>query len=227
MALNSLLGNSIDMQVTPIDTPVISEDGNGYLTQDNLQLLQDRAHEHRPELKSMQLRHDMNSAGVIAAKGGWYPQIFLAANYDYARPNQRIIPPYDRWDGTWDIGITLQWNVWDWNATRHQTVQAEALLRQTEAGITQLEDAVRLDVAQQYFSAQTSREKVDVAFDGMQQAQESFRITSEKFRNGFASNTDLLDAEVALLQSKLTYTQSIVDFTVALARLKRAVGYSQ
>ncbi len=227
MVLNSLLGNSLDVQLVPTDTPAISQEPDFTLIHDDLQTLQGRAREHRPELKSIQFRREMNSAGVSAAKGGWYPQIFLAANYDYARPNQRIIPPKDRWDGTWDVGVTLQWNLWDWIATHHQTVQAEAALRQTEAGIEQLNDAVTLDVAQHYFNAKTAREKIDVAFGGMEQAQESYRMTSEKFRNGLASNTDLLDAEVALLQAKLTHTQAVVDCTLALARLKKAVGDDQ
>jgi outer membrane protein TolC len=187
-------------------------------------MLQTLALERRPELKSMHLRRDMNSAGVTAAEGGWYPQVFLAANYDYARPNQRIIPPKDQWDGTWDVGVTLQWNIWDWYATDHQTAQAEAALRQSEAGIVQINDAVTLDVAQQYFNAQTTKDEVEVAHEGMEQAQESYRMTSEKFKNGVASNTDMLDAETALLQAKLTHTQAVVEFTLAIARLKKAVG---
>ena len=224
MALNSILGNSLDLQVMLSDTPTIFQGTDVPVLHEDLQILQRRARDHRPELKSMQLRHDMNSAGVTAAKGGWYPQIFLVADYDYAKPNQRIIPPRDQWDGTWDVGVTLQWNIWDWLATHYQTVQAQAALRQTEAGMTQLNDAVTLDVAQQYFNAQTAKEKVDVAYDGMQQAQESCRMTSEKFKNGITSNTDMLDAEIALLQAKLTHTQSVVDCTLALARLKRAIG---
>jgi outer membrane protein len=227
MALNSLIRNSLETEIVPLDTPVIVQNSTGSLVRENLPALQTFALEHRPELKSMQLRRDMSSAGVTAAKGGWYPQIFLAANYDYARPNQRIIPPKDQWDGTWDIGINFQWNIWDWYATGHQTAQAEALLRQSDAGIVQLTDAVALDVAQQYFNVQTAREKVDVASGGMDQAQESYRMTSEKYRNGVASNTDMLDAEIALLQAKLTHTQALVDCILASARLKKAVGESQ
>jgi outer membrane protein len=224
MALNSILGNSLDLQVMPIDTPANFQGTDVSVLHEDLQALQIRARDHRPELKSMQLHRDMNSAGVTAAKGGWYPQIFFNANYDYARPNQRIIPSKDRWDGTWDVGVILQWNIWDWLATHYQTVQAQAALRQTEAGMMQLNDAVTLDVAQQYFNAQTAKEKVDVAYDGMLQAQESYRMTSEKYRNGITSNTEMLDAEIALLQARLTHTQSAVDCTLALARLKRAVG---
>jgi outer membrane protein len=227
MALNSILGNSLDTQVIPSDTPAIFQGIEVPILHEDLQTLKEHARNHRPELKSMQLRRDMNDAGVTVAKSGWYPQIFLVADYDYARPNQRIIPPKDRWDGTWDVGVTLQWNIWDWFATHYQTVQAQAALRQTEAGMTQLNDAVILDVAQQYYNAQTAKEKVDVAYDGMLQAQESYRMTTEKFKNGVASNTDMLDAENALLQAKLTHTQSVVDCTLALARLKRAIGENE
>jgi outer membrane protein TolC len=224
MALNSLMRNSLETEIMPSDTPVISQGAGEILLPENLSSLQIFAREHRSELKSMQMRRDMNSAGVSAAKGGWYPQIFFAANYDYARPNQRIIPPKDQWDATWDVGVTLQWNVWDWYATGHQTAQAEAALRQSEAGIVQLNDAVTLDVAQQYFNAQTAKDKVEVAFEGMKQAQESYRMTSEKYKSGVTSNTEMLDAEIALLQARLTHTQAIVDCTLALARLKKAVG---
>ena len=224
MALNSLIRNSLETDITPSDTPTISQSIVGTLLNENLSKLQTLARERRSELKSMQLRRDMSSAGVTAAKGGWYPQIFLSANYDYARPNQRIIPPKDQWDGTWDVGVNLQWNIWDWYATGHQTAQAEASLRQSEAGLMQLNDAVALDVAQQYYNTQTAKEKVDVAFSGMEQAQESYRMTSEKYKNGLTSNTEMLDSEIALLQAKLTHTQAIVDYTLALARLKKAVG---
>jgi outer membrane protein TolC len=224
MALNSLIRNSLETEITPSDTPAISQSDAGTLLNQNLSNLQTLALAHRPELKSMQMRRDMSSAGVSAAKGGWYPQIYLGVNYDYARPNLRIVPPKDQWDGTWDIGVTLQWNIWDWYATDYQTAQAEAVLRQSEAGMTQLNDAVTLDVAQQYYNAQTSKEKVEVAFGGMEQAQESYRMTSEKYKNGVISSTDMLDAEMALLQAKLTHTQAVVDYTLAIARLKKAAG---
>lgn len=224
MSLNSIVGNPLEAQVIPVDTPDIHQNTLASLLQQDLSLLQTQARTYRPELKSLQLRRDMGEAGISAAKGGWYPQIYLIANYDYAKPNARYIPPKERWDNSWDVGVLLQWNIWDWLATYHQTVQAQAALRQTEAGLVQLDDAVKLDVAQQYFNAQTAREKVEVTLSGREQAQESYRMTAEKFKNGMTSNTELLDAEVALLQAKLTHTQAIVDCTIALAKLKKAVG---
>lgn len=215
------------MEVTVSDTPMAIQDETDSILDEKFEKLVDLARQRRPEVRSMQYRVDIGSAGVTAANGGWFPQLYLAANYDYARPNQRIIPPKDQWDGTWDVGITLQWNVWDWFATHYQSAQAEATLRQAEAGKAQVIDAVAFDVAQQYFNARTAKEKIDVAMSGKQQAQESYRVTSEKFKNGYASTTELLDAEVALLQANLTHTQSIVDYTLALARLNKSIGETE
>ena len=49
------------------------------------------------------------------------------------------------------FGVTFQWNIWDWLATSYQTAQAEAELRQSEAGVIKLNDAITLDVAQAIF----------------------------------------------------------------------------
>ena len=93
MALNSLIGNQLDMEVTVSDTPTAIQDETDSILDEKFEKLVDLARQRRPEVRSMQYRVDIGSAGVTAANGGWFPQLYLAANYDYARPNQRIIPP--------------------------------------------------------------------------------------------------------------------------------------
>ena len=161
---------------------------------------------------------------TTSARGGWYPQIALAAGVDYARPNQRIIPPKDRYDGTWDVGVTLQWNVWDWMTASSQTAQAQATVRQAEAGIEQLTNAVRLEVTQYARRIEDARELVRAAQTGVRAAEESRRIVGEKFERGTASTTEVLDAEVALLQARLSLTRAGSELKMNDARLRRAMG---
>jgi outer membrane protein TolC len=166
----------------------------------------------------------MGEAMTTAARGGWYPQVALAAGYDYARPNQRIIPPKDRFDGTWDVGVTLQWNVWDWMTASSQTAQAQATVRQAEAGIEQLTNAVRLEVTQYTRRADDARELVGAAQTGVRAAEESRRVVGEKFSRGTASTTEVLDAEVALFQARLSLTRAGAELRMNDARLRRAMG---
>jgi outer membrane protein TolC len=45
-----------------------------------------------------------------------------------------------------------------------------------------------------------------------------------KYKQGFAANSELLDAEVALLQARLNLTQSLVNYELAIAQLTKAIG---
>jgi len=56
------------------------------------------------------------------------------------------------------------------------------------------------------------------------QAEENLRIARERFREGVALNTDVLDAEVLALQAKTNLTQTLVDAELARARLSKALG---
>ena len=47
---------------------------------------------------------------------------------------------------------------------------------------------------------------------------------NEKFKQGVALNSDLLDAEVALLQAKTNLTQAQIDYEISVARLEKSVG---
>ncbi|MEK6651002.1 MAG: TolC family protein, partial [Bacteroidota bacterium] len=221
MALNNLMDNPLEAMLTPAEHPL---DSLRTPVSGGTEAMIVQAVEARPDLRALQYRRAMGEATVTAARGGWFPQVALAAGYDYARPNQRIIPPKDRYDGTWDVGVTLQWNIWDWMTTASQTAQAQAAVRQTEAGIEQLTNAVRLEVTQYARRVEDGRELVRAAQMGVRAAEESRRIAGQKFDRGTASTTDVLDSEVALLQARLVLTRAGAELRLNDARLRRAVG---
>ncbi len=69
-----------------------------------------------------------------------------------------------------------------------------------------------------------AKEKISVSEQGAQQAEENYRVTNERYKIGLALTSELLDAEVALLQAKTTHTQALVDYKLAEARLIKAIG---
>ena len=158
------------------------------------------------------------------AKSSLYPQVNLAANYYYANPNSRIFPSQDKFTGTWDIGITLSYDIWNWSITEHQTAQAQESLEQTNYSINQMKDAISLEVTQAYLNLTKSKEKIKVSDLTVNQANENYRVTNERFLAGMALNSDLLDAETALLQAKINYTSAIAEYEIALAKLNRSIN---
>jgi len=179
----------------------------------------------RPELKSADFRIKASEAGVKAAKSGWYPQVFLSGNYYYIRPNPRLMPSRDKFYGTWDIGISLSFDIWNWGQTRSQASQAEAQLAQARDARKLLSDQAVLEVTQSRLALGQARQKTRVAGQAVAQAEENLRITRERFRQGVALNSDVLDAELALLQAKINRTQAAIDLVLAQARLQKALGH--
>ncbi len=179
----------------------------------------------RPELKSADFRIKASEAGVKAAKAGWYPQLYLSGNYYYLRPNPRLMPARDAFYSTWDIGISLSFDIWNWGQTRSQASQAEAQLSQARDARKLLSDQAVLEVTQSRLALGQARQKTGVAAQAVGQADENLRITRERFKQGVALNTDVLDAEVALLQAKINRTQAAIDLVLAQARLQKALGH--
>jgi outer membrane protein len=184
----------------------------------------DRAFHNRPDLKGMEYRVKAGEAGVTAAQSGWYPQISLIANYVNAKPNARVVPAVELFRDTWEVGINFSFDLWNWLSTTHQTTQAKAQLRQTQDVLGTLKDGVALEVTQSYLGLQEAREKIAVAAKTVSQAEENYRITNEKYKEGLVLTSDLLDADVDLLRAKTNHTQALVEYELSLAWLEKSIG---
>ncbi len=184
----------------------------------------EKAMTNRPELKAMQYNIKAGEAGVTLAESNWYPQIYLAGNYYYSKPNQRIFPAENKFKDTWDIGVSVSVDLWNWGATVDKTDQAEAQLEQTKDSYKTIKDNIVLEVNSNYLNLVQSKDKIAVANESVRQAQENYRVTDETFKKGLALNSDLLDSEVALLQSNTNYIQAMVDYELAKAKLEKSIG---
>jgi outer membrane protein len=183
-----------------------------------------RAFDHRPDILAMNARVKASEAGLSSARGAWWPQVYLVGDYNYLKPNSRIFPAQDKFKDTWDVSVSVSFDIWNWNQTGNQTTQAQAQLSQTEEGLSMLKDGITLDVTQNYLAVNQAKERKAVSEQGVAQAEENYRVVSEKYRTGLVPNLELKDAETALLQAKLNLTQSLVDYELAMARLSKAIG---
>ena len=222
LAFNSTIGLPLETEVALASSPT-SE------TKDfpEVSKLVTAAFEQRPEIQGMEWRLKATDAGITAAKGGWLPQVFLTGSYYYARPNPRIFPAKDEFKDSWDIGISLQFDIWNNLTSLHQTNAATAQYEQTKDALSTLRDGITLEVTQNYLAFNQSKQRIRLSELGVEQASENYRVTAEKFKAGLTTNSELLDAEVALLQSKLQLTQALVEYGLAEARLEKAVGVAE
>ena len=205
-------------------TEIIKDDLTANDIHYNLNDLIKEAKQNREEIESLSYRLKAAEENITSAKAGWFPSVYLTGNYYYSNPNTRFQPLRDKWNDTWDVGVTLSWDVWDWGSTKSKTTQAEELSIQTQTSLEKLNDNIEIEVYQTYLNLIKSKEKVDVSKLSLEQASENYRITSEKYKEQLATSTDLIDAETSELQAATNLTASLIDFNLAKVRLEKVVG---
>ncbi len=92
------------------------------------------------------------------------------ANYLYGRPNQRYLPMRDEFKGTWEVGVVMQFDIWNWGTTAHQTAQASSQLHQHEYMLAQMEDNATLEVKRSRLGVERAINRIDVAQEAIAQS---------------------------------------------------------
>jgi outer membrane protein len=175
----------------------------------------------REELRSMEYRNRMARRELEMTRGGYLPDISFFANLNYLYPNRE----YERdFYSSWSMGVLAQMNVFDWGRTVYRTRQSKSRLRQIETADRSLRDAIMLDVTEAYFSLVEAWNEIEAARENVAQAEENHRVTAGRFKEGLATNTEMLDAQILLTSARTIRESATVDYLIARAGLARAEG---
>ena len=182
------------------------------------------ARANRAERRALEERLDASRAREAAVAADARPQIGVNAGYDYARPNPRVFPRAAEWHDSWDASLNLSWSLWDGGRRRAQLAETVAASEAIKARTAEFDRQVSFEVQQRQLEAESSRAAIGAAQDGLRSALEAQRVVMERYRAGVVTNTDVLDANLAVLQAELDLTRARANARLADARLERAVG---
>jgi outer membrane protein TolC len=219
LVLNDKMGISLDTELELASQ--ISADFNE--TNDLSELIA-QALNNRKELIAVKSRLKSAEYSVKGSRSGYFPQIYLNANYNYDRPNQRIMPTQDEFNDTWDASIVLSLDLWNWGKTQQKVNQANARMKQAQTAVAMIQSAIEMEVERSYLTLKKTYDATALAEVSVQKAEESLKIIQDKFRLGLASNSDLLDAEVDYLRAKTNYSSALIDRQLAHSALSNAIG---
>jgi outer membrane protein TolC len=182
------------------------------------------ARAQRAERQAMEQRVIVAQEGRLAADAARRPQVAVGGGVDYARPNPRIFPRARQWDDSWDAGVSVNWSLWDGGRAAAEKAQAT---RQGEAARQRLLDfdaALDVELRQRTLEIASGDAAVAAADEAIRAATEARRVVGERYRAGVIAQSEVLDAELALLQVQLDRTRALANVRLSEARLDRALG---
>jgi len=152
------------------------------------------------------------------------PAIAVVGGVDYARPNPRIFPREDRWQDSWDIGINVGWTLWDSGRTVQEAAAASHQAEAARQRLAEFDSVLDVEVRQRLLDIDSGRAAIAAAAEAVRAATEAQRVVTERYRAGVSTQTEVLDAEFARLQTELDRTRALAGVRLAEARLARAIG---
>lgn len=176
------------------------------------------------ERKALSFRIGAAEAREAAAAAASRPQVAFGGGYDVARPNPRIFPRAGRWEDSWDASINLSWTLWDGGRRSADRAEASASTRAVKARLSEFERQVAFELQQRRLELESATAAIEAATDGVRSAAETKRVVGERYRAGVVTSTDVMDAELALLQAELDRTRALAATKLSQARLERAAA---
>lgn len=219
--LRRLIGAPAEAVIEPVDSidrPTIAA-GQNVAGDAVSEALRDR-----PELKALDSRVAAAEFRQRAAAALTKPTINLTGGVDYANPNPRLFPRKDEWQESWDVGVAVNWNLFDFGRSKAQQAEAAAAIKATRERMAEIESLVAADVRQRLMDRSSARAVVDASAEAVKSAIEARRVVGDRFAAGVATSTDVIVAQVAQLEVELARTRALANLRMAEARLERSMG---
>ena len=217
--LNTLLRQNIE-------TPLELEDVKGFEAQEpGLEPSLAAALAERAEMKQAQLGVEAAQRQVELAQADYYPEVALVGSY--ARSGDTpIVDGSDVDDDPTDMSLTLalNWTIWDWNARGQRVGAKKSGVIKARHVLNQIRDGVILEVKQALLNLASTRKNIEVNKKATEQAQESLRMSQERYQEQVTTSTEVLDAQTRLSQARANYYAALYGYHLAQADLVRAMG---
>lgn len=211
--LNNIMGIPQNTKLDPVEEL-------GYTAyEEPLSSCIDHAMLHRLDLQQSALQVKAAEAALNGAKAGWTPSVTGVAS--------------NRWSGNswpgdegnnWGAGVNVNMNVFDSGVTKSNVAAAKANLMTAKESYRQDSDAVQLDVRNCYFNLREAEKRISTTQVAVAKAEEDYHIAQVRYEAGVGTNTDVLDAQVALTRARNNFNTALYDYNTSRSALQTAMG---
>ncbi len=178
----------------------------------------------RAELKAQDYRSKAADYQIKASKSAYMPTVSAVGNGYYNNPNQRVFPPEASFKATWDVGVSVSWNIMQLYTARAIVGDAKNQKAQLQQATAQIKDGISMEVNAAYETLKVALLKIDLAQRAIEQATENKRILDNRFGAQIALLSDVLEGDQLLLQAQTNLLNAQADAAIANYKLQRTLG---
>lgn len=179
------------------------------------------ARQNNPVFGQLEQKKLMANQAITKERSAYLPDIAVMGSYDIYRYNMSDLTP------DWYVGVGLKMNIFD-GLAKHNKIQAAKIQRkQVETAEEKIALDITTGITKVYQQMEQAVEQYQSGEVSLKFALEYLRIREKGFSEGFATSTDVVDANMNLSKVRVEQLKSVYEYNVALAALMELAGTSQ
>ncbi|MCG8582852.1 MAG: TolC family protein [Bacteroidales bacterium] len=139
--------------------------------------------------------------------------------------NEKLGNIYDNPTDNEDLRFSLEVPLFDWGEKKARMRAAEASLKTSEYNLQDEQKSIRLDIRKIDRSIKNTLIQIDIARKNEENAQLTYEINLEKYRNGDLTSMDLNLFQNQLTQKKNALTTALINYKLELLNMKLQTLY--
>lgn len=180
--------------------------------------------ENNTTIKQLNIQDKMLKNTLKLYRTSYMPNLSLSAVYQWNAMNNDFKFSQYKWNPYSMIGISFAIPIFQGGATYHKVKQVRMDQQTLELNVLNTRRTLNMQMKTYVDNMKTSMEEVGSNKEAVNQAEKGRDIALKRYEVGSGTIVELNDAELALTQAKLAYTQSIFNYVSAKADLDKVLG---
>jgi len=144
----------------------------------------------------------------------------VSLSYGLTGNDENLSNIYDAPTNRQTVGISLEIPLWDWGEKESRIKATQANIKRQELTFDDEKNNITLAIREQYRNLQNLVDQIDIARQSVRNAELTYEINVERYKNGDLTGMDLSLFQTQLSQRRIGLAQAQIDYKLALLNMK-------
>lgn len=174
----------------------------------------------RMEIRQREIDIESSQFDLITTKAQNEFKGDVSVSYGLTGDNSSLSNIYANPTKSPKISVSFNVPLFDWGEKKARIKAQEAVIQTQQLNLDEEKKQIIIDIRSTYRSLQNQKLQIDIAKQNERNAQLTYEINQERYRNGDLTGMDLSLYQTQLSSQKMSYAQALIDYKIELLNLK-------
>ena len=125
------------------------------------------------------------------------------------------------------VGLSATWKIFDGGRARAEYRRDKLRAKESEYNFATQRNSIRQEVEESFYDLRDSQQDIRTTSREVLSARESLRLARLRFQAGVTTQREVVDNQRDLTSAQQRYANSVVNYNISLAELRRRTGLDQ